>query len=159
MDRSIGRVLVIMIVAGHLTFVLAYTLPTRWVPDRLHGWSQHYVRPLFHQRWNLFAPDPAACELRLEVGLPDRTWRPLLPEDRPYLMRRMARPLAQMVSGDLRSGRVVDPLLARSVHGLARDIGREVPDLRFRLVERCVLFPSEPARRSLNSVPLELPLP
>ena len=159
MDRRIVRLLVVAIIAIHVTLVLCYTLPISWVPDRLQAWSQHYVRPWFHQRWNLFAPDPSECDRVLEVGLPDGSWRPLIPEDRPHLMRRMSRPLAQMVSDGLRSGGPVDPILASSLRGLARDIGPEVGELRFRLVERCVLLPAEPARRSLSLIPLDLPVP
>ncbi len=159
MDRRIAWALVSVIVTMHLTVVLAYTLPVGWVPERLHAWSQHYVRPWFHQRWNLFAPDPSPCDRELEVGLPDGTWRPLIPEDRPYLLRRMSRPLAQMVSDGLRSGGSLDPILAGSLRGLVRDIGRDVPDLRFRLVERCVVDPQEPAHRAVTFTLLDPPLP
>lgn len=159
MSARLFRSIISMIVAAHLILVLAYTLPRGWVPDRLYAWGQRYTRPWFHQRWALFAPDPADCDRVLEVGFPDGTWRPLIPADRPYLVRRMARPLAQLVSDDLRAGRTVDPVLARAMRGLVRDIGREVPDLHFRLVERCIVDPGEPAQRMTNLFILDLPVP
>ncbi|HPF92059.1 MAG TPA: DUF5819 family protein [Flavobacteriales bacterium] len=159
MKPRLLRSVVVLLVATHLMLVLCYTLPREWVPDRLQAWSQHYVRPWFHQRWNLFAPDPSECDRVLEVGLPDGSWRPLIPEDRPYLLRRMSRPLAQMVSDGLRSGGPVDPILASSLRGLARDISREVGELRFRLVARWVVDPLDPSHRSLSLIPLDLPLP
>jgi len=64
-----------------------------------------------------------------------------------------------MVSDGLRSGGPVDPILASSLRGLARDISREVGELRFRLVARCVVDPLDPSHRSLSLIPLDLPLP
>jgi hypothetical protein len=44
------------------TLVLAcYALPDSIIPDKLEYWSSTYTRPLFHQQWNLFAPDVPPC--------------------------------------------------------------------------------------------------
>ncbi len=149
-----ARALLVSIVALHLTLVLAYTLPRALVPDRMFHWSQHYVRPLFHQRWNMFAPDPSICDHGLEVGMPDGTWRALIPADRPYLVRRMARPLAQRVHDDLLAGGRLEPFLQQAIHGLARDLGRGTEPLRFRVMERCVMDPKHPGHRTVDVLPV-----
>lgn len=154
------HILVVAIVAGHIGLVLAYSLPRAMVPDRLFFWSQRYVRPLFHQQWNLFAPDPPACECTLQVGLPDDSWRPLVSDDDHYLVHRMARPLADHVQEQLQRGdTVIMPVLSDAMRGLVRDIGRQLPGLRFRLIERCVEDPDRPGERDERITPLHLSQP
>jgi hypothetical protein len=55
------RSIAIIIAAAHTMLLLAYTLPSGWVPVRLRYWSQAYSRVPFHQDWRLFAPDPPEC--------------------------------------------------------------------------------------------------
>lgn len=160
MSTHSARVLVVLVVAAHLALLLAYTLPRSFVPDRARMWSMHHVRPLFHQQWNLFAPDPSICACRVEVDLPDGSWRPVIPDDRHYLLRRMARPLAELIRSGMQHGdAVLRPELASALRGLTRDIGREAPGLRFRLVQRCIIDPAVPVERAEIITPLRLPEP
>lgn len=155
-SRTAGS-LVILLVATHVGLALAYTLPRGMVPERAYHWSVRYMRPLFHQQWNLFAPDPPACECRVQVALRDGSWRAIVPDDRHYLVHRMARPLADHLHERIMQGdTVVLPVLSGALRGLVRDIGREVPEPRFRLVERCIL-PGHPGRRSERVHLLKLP--
>lgn len=157
MSPRTARLVVVTVVAVHIGLVLAYSLPQAIVPDRLFFWSQRYVRPLFHQQWNLFAPDPPTCECTVQVGLPDGSWRPLVSDDDHYLVHRMARPLADHVQEQIQQGdTVIMPVLSNAMRGLVRDIGREVPGLRFRLVERCVEDPGRPMERAGRITPLHL---
>lgn len=152
--------MVVLIIVAHLGLALAYTLPGQFVPERLFSWGERYMRSIFHQQWNLFAPDPPTCMCRVEVGLPDGTWRPIVPDDRPYLVHRMARPLADHVQEQVAQGdTVLLPVLAAGLRGLVRDIGRDVHTLHFRLVGRCIVDPSKPAERSERITALRLPLP
>lgn len=160
MASKLARIAVALLVVGQLSLVLAYTLPQQWVPERLMILSGHVMRPLFQQHWNLFAPDPWACDRRVEVGLPDGTWRPVVGQDGHYMLRRAARPLAELVARDLERGELqVRKELATALRGLVRDIGREVPELQFRLVERCVVDPAEPTHRSETIKLLQLAAP
>ena len=59
MDRR--HRLALALALGHTLLLAAYVLPTGMVPERLHVIGQAYARPLFHQWWGLFAPDPPAC--------------------------------------------------------------------------------------------------
>jgi hypothetical protein len=45
----------------HTALLLAYGWPGGMVPQRIEYWAQAYARPLFHQQWSLFAPEPPAC--------------------------------------------------------------------------------------------------
>lgn len=155
-----GRILALLLVSAHLLVVMAYTLPRSWVPDRLYQLGQRVVRPLFHQRWNLFAPDPSPCYCRVEVGLGDEDWRPLIPGDRHYLLSRMGRPLAELIRSDVQRGDpVLRPILADALRGLARDIARDVGPVQYRLVQHCITDPERPADRATRVTPLELPSP
>lgn len=155
-----ARSLVVFVVAIHVAFLLAYTLPACFVPQRLQAWSTRIVRPLFHQRWNLFAPDPSPCHCQVEVALGDADWRPLIPGDRHYLLRRMDRPLAELIRSDVQHGdTLLRPILADAVRGLARDIARDAGPLRYRLVQHCIIDPERPADRATRITRLELPMP
>lgn len=151
---------VVILVSIHLLLVLCYTLPRTWVPDRLFYLGQRHVRPLFHQRWELFAPDPSVCDRSVQVALPDGSWRSVVGPDHHYTLRRAVRPLADLIASDLDQGRgMVRTEVAKALRGLVRDIGREVPDLRFRLVQRCVVDPAEPVHRTHTITLLRLPSP
>lgn len=154
------RSIISLIVAAHLILVLAYTLPRGWVTDRLYAWGQRYTRPWFHQRWNLFAPDPSPCHCQVEVGLGDAHWGPLIPDDRHYLLRRMDRPLAELIRSDVQRGdTMLRPILADALRGLARDIVRDTGAMRYRLVQHCITDPERPAERATRITSLELPSP
>lgn len=152
--------LVIALVSGHILLLLAYTLPQQWVPDRLQAVGRIYVRPVFHQQWLLFAPDPELCANEIQVGLPNGEWRPVFAADAHWLKRRMARPLAdhlehRMIHGDT----IVLPVLEQAMRAAVRDIGREVGDLKFRLVEHCVQDPARPEQRTERITLLRFSVP
>lgn len=160
MSSRSARLLVVILVATHVAMLLAYTLPAGFVPQRLQAWSTWIVRPLFHQRWNLFAPDPSPCHCRVEVALADDSWMPLIPGDRHYLLRRMDRPLAELIRSAVERGdSVLRPILADALRGLARDIARDAGPLRYRLVQHCITDPGRPVEREVHITPLELPMP
>ena len=160
MSVRVARILAVMLISAHLLLVMAYTLPRAWVPAQAYHWGQRYVRPLFHQQWNLFAPDPSPCHCRVEVGWSTDDWRPLVPDDRHYLLRRMGRPLAELIRSDVQGGdTVLRPILADALRGLARDIARDAGQLRYRLVQHCITNPERPADRATRITPLELPSP
>ncbi len=149
MSSSQKRLLVIGLVSGHMLLLLAYTLPQHWVPAGLQAAGRIYVRPLFHQQWLLFAPDPPTCANELQVGLPGGEWQPVFAADGYWLKRRMARPLADHVEHRILAGdTVVLPVLEQAMRSATRDIGREGADLEFRLVERCVADPARPEQRT-----------
>lgn len=138
-----------------MVLLLAYTVPQQWVPTRLQAASRMYVRPLFHQQWLLFAPDPELCTNELQVGLPNGAWRPVFAPDAYWLKRRMARPLADHVAHRMMHGdTIVLPVLEQAMRSAVRDIGREVAGLKFRLVERCVQDPEHPEQRTERITPL-----
>jgi len=157
MPISRNRLIVVALVATHALLLLAYTLPQSWVPTRLQGVAQRYVRPLFHQQWNLFAPDPPLCACSIEVGLSDGIWQPIISPQEHYLVRRMARPLADHIHDRNQHGdTVVMPVLAQALRRLTRDL--EHPStVRFRSVSRCVVDPAHPEGRSLEIIELVLP--
>lgn len=158
-DRK-HRVVVVSLVAVHLVLLLAYTMPRTWVPQRLQFLATRYVRPLFHQQWNLFAPDPPMCATAVEVGLPDGSWRPLVPADRGVLQQRLARRVTEWVFLEVQQGtRPLPPILSDALHGLTRAMGREGTDLRYRLVERCVVDPARPTERMERTIALQLAAP
>ncbi|MBX2973820.1 MAG: hypothetical protein KF797_12015 [Flavobacteriales bacterium] len=160
MSARNARVLVVLFVAAHLSLLLAYTLPRAFVPDRVFFWSQRYARPLFYQQWNLFAPDPRPCDLRVEVELPDGTWRPLTSADDNYVYRRMARPLSGLVAADVEQGdTVLMPRLSAILRSMARGTGGERAGSRFRLVQRCIADPARPLERVGTTVELHLSKP
>lgn len=150
-DLVIGALL-----AVHFALLACYTFPRRWVPDRLHFWSVTYVRPLFHQGWDLFAPDPPRCSCTLQVGLHATDWRALDASQDHYLVTRMHRNIAAYLDGARPFGDTlyVEPLMEQAMRAMVRDIGREVPGLRFRAVQRCVTDDHRPWERTERVVPI-----
>ncbi|HMC98128.1 MAG TPA: hypothetical protein VKG92_10760 [Flavobacteriales bacterium] len=146
------------IVALHITLLAAYTFPDPLVPERVRVIGQAYTRPLFHQQWQLFAPDPPLCCCEVQVLLGDEEPRPLYASDADYLTRRMAGTIAWHVQRELAAGSGIPSApLRHAMRAMVRDIGREVPDLRFQLVQRCVTDPSRPEVRDTRTTPLEMP--
>lgn len=150
------RLALIAVLALHGALLAAYTLPEAWVPASLRAVSTAYARPLFHQGWTLFAPDPPRCSCALEVGI-GNDWRPIDAAQDHYLATRMARNLAAYLDGARPFGDTlyVEPMLMQAVRAMVRDVGREVPGLRFRAVQRCVSDDRRPLERTLHIVPLE----
>jgi hypothetical protein len=149
------RLLIIGVLTAHFALLACYTFPRQWVPDRLFFWSVSYARPLFHQGWNLFAPDPPRCSCELEVGI-GADWRPLDASQDHYLVTRMKRNIAAYLDGawPFADTLYVEPVMEQAMRGLVRDIGREVPDLRFRAVQRCVIDDRRPLERVQRTVPV-----
>lgn len=159
MDRR-KRALVIALVAVHTLLIAAYTLPDQLVPGRLYVLAQRYARPLFHQQWKLFAPDPPLCSSEVQVAFGEEEWRSLHASDANYLTRRMARSIAWYVQSEIASGaKVPSRGMQRAMKSMVRDIGREVPGLRFRSKEACVIDPGRPSDREERITPLNLERP
>ncbi len=161
MERSVPRgtrrALVALLVL-HFLLLACYTLPDAWVPDRPRAWSTAYARPLFHQQWGLFAPDPPRCSCELQVAVGTEAPRALHAAQDHYLVTRMARNTAAYLDGARPLGDTlyVDPLLASAMRALVRDVGREVPALRFQAVQRCVTDDRRPLERTGRVVPIIL---
>lgn len=158
-DRRI-RAIVIALVAMHTLLVVAYTLPDRFVPEGLFVLAQRYARPMFHQRWELFAPDLPQCTCVVEVGIGSEAWRPLHASDANYLTRRMARTIAWYIQAERdQGGELPSPGMRSAIRSMVRDMGREATDLRFRLKETCPLDPERPSEREVRITPLDLARP
>jgi len=139
--------ILIGIAAAHTLLLALYTFPHQLVPERLRIIGQLYARPLFHQQWRLFAPDPPLCDCRLQVKVGEEEWRSLLRQDDGYLDRRMVQTIARNVQRAVAEGAVPDQPTLQAMRAMVRDISREQPNLRFRLVERCVVDAEEPDQR------------
>lgn len=138
--------------------IMAYALPAPMVPEPIRTISVPWIRPLFHQQWNLFAPDPLLCAPEVQVRLPDGSWRSIIPKDGAVMHRRMARPLAAMVQEQVIHGDPsLHPVLAAALHGSTQDMGREWSERRFRLVEECVLDAAHPEHREQRITELVVP--
>lgn len=156
MKRWIG----VCIVAVHLLLLAAYTLPQQLVPDRVRWSAAFYSRALFHQQWDLFAPDPPLCACEVQVGTSAGAWQPVIRPDGHYLERRMARPLADHVQTQVLLGdSVLLPILEQALVAMVRHGEHEVDELQFRLVEDCVHDPKRPELRTERITPLRLSRP
>jgi hypothetical protein len=144
-----------LLVAGHTALLAAYTLPADLVPLRTRALAIAYVRPLFHQQWRLFAPDPPLCSCQLQVTDANGRWVGL-GEDHPhYLYRRMVRGMAWNVQRGVVEGHTrVEPVIAEAIGRLLRDQGSSVGPVR--LVERCITDPEQPYQREERITPLVL---
>ena len=144
--------IVIALAVLQLTFLLAFTFPDRLVPARLRTIAQLYVRPLFHQQWKLFAPDPPLCACALEWSDDAGEWRSM--EAGHYLEKRTMQHLARHAQAALRSGTgKVDPLLFEAMRKAI--ISEEEGNVLFRLKEQCVIDPDLPAGRELRYTPIK----
>lgn len=147
------------ILFAHFGLLACYTLPRGWVPERLRFWSITYVRPQFHQGWDLFAPDPPRCSCELEVGLPGNDWRPISDGDHHYLRTRMVRNIAAYLNGahPFPDTLMAPPVMEEALHGLVRDMARDGAAPHFRAVQRCVKDDQRPADRTTRYVPIIFP--
>ena len=148
------------LVVLHVFMLAAYTMPPTYVPSKFHVLSIRYVRPLFHQQWHLFAPDPPLCSCVLEVAESAGEWHPLVNATFDPLPRRMARHLAEYVQDGVAEGdHRPMPVLQRAIRSMVRDFTRETDSLQFRLVEECVLELELPKDRKTRITLLEFDRP
>ena len=154
------RCTVITLVAVHTLLLAAYTMPERYVPDRLLQFSRVLVRPLFHQEWHLFSPDPPTCSCELDVAVDGTHIAPVLPGDAHYLRKRMARHLADHIGESITPEHPVPiPILQEAMRSMARDIARDTDGLQFRLIQHCATDPARPAEREERITPLNFTAP
>lgn len=154
----------VALVGLHLLLMAAYTLPVQLVPERLRLIGQWYARPLFHQQWRLFAPDPPLCSCALEYSYGGQWWSiDRGPEH--WAQRRAVRTLAHHVQAWVACGERTLPVpLTRAMDTMVHytigepGVGRPSPPPPvYRLVERCVTDPADPASRELRITPLQRP--
>lgn len=133
----------------HTLVLAAYVLPDAWVSARIRAWSQAYARPLWHQQWRLFAPDPRMTSAWVEVALDDSAWRPLdAAFDDDPAMHRMALSIARYAEDELdRGAPAPSPAIMQAMQAMVRDMSRDTDHLRFRLVRDRVVDPHHPERR------------
>lgn len=143
------------VLGAHILLLAAYTGPERWVPPRLRAWSVAWVRPLFHQGWDLFAPDPPRCSCVLQARAGNGPWRALAHEEG-LLARRMARHLAAYAGGGavLPDTLVLSQRWAPAMRTLA--IREGVGPRSFRAVQRCLEGPSGALWLKERTVPIQL---
>ncbi len=160
MEARTKHRIVIGLVVLHVFMLAAYTMPPTYVPSKFHVLSIRYVRPLFHQQWHLFAPDPPLCSCVLEVAESAGEWHPLVNATFDPLPRRMARHLAEYVQDGVAEGdHRPMPVLQRAIRSMVRDFTRETDSLQFRLVEECVLELELPKDRKTRITLLEFDRP
>lgn len=143
------------ILLAHFGLLASYTFPSRWIPDRLRYWSITYARPLFHQGWDLFAPDPPRCSCEVQVGIGE-SWRALDASGDNYLRTRMVRNVAAYLNGGspFPDTLTVPPVMEEALLGLVRDMMHDEGDLRFRAVQHCVVDDHRPTDRDTRYVPI-----
>jgi hypothetical protein len=153
--RPVPRLVVVLVVV-HTTLLACYTLPAQWVPQRVRILATGYARGLFHQQWQLFAPDPPRCGCHLEWRTAGGQWTDPLPSASHYLHRRMLRSAAWNVQRELGTGAgTLSAPVQQAIRNLA---DAHVPDAdAVRLVERCVTDPAQPTARVARTTPLHLP--
>jgi hypothetical protein len=146
---------VILLVVVHAALLACYTLPVGMVPERARALATAYSRGLFHQQWQLFAPDPPVCGCHLE-WLAAGGWTDPLHATGHYLQRRMLRSAAWNVQREQAGG---SPVFSRPLRQALRQLGaHHVPSAAgLRLVEHCVTDADRPAERVLQITPLPLP--
>ncbi len=156
--------IVIAIVVLHTALIACYTFPGTLVPEKLRIIGQFYARPLFHQQWLLFAPDPPLCSCQVEAKWGTRSWGSIERGENSYLQRRVAQAIARHVQAEVHAG---DTIPATQLIGAMRSMalyseyepgeGRTPPAVEFRLVEQCVTDPSRPMLREEQITQLRTP--
>ena len=60
----------------HFVVVVLYVLPHSWFPEPVNTATYHYMVPMFHQNWSIFAPEPPLTNDRLYYRVQDEsgTW-------------------------------------------------------------------------------------
>ena len=156
--------IVITLVALHTALLACYTFPTALVPERVRVIAQLYARPLFHQQWLLFAPDPPLCSCQVQAKWGTRSWGSIERGEGGYLQRRVAQAIARHVQADVHAG---DTSPAVVLLGTMRSMalyseyepgeGRLPPIVEFRLVEQCATDPQRPVYREERITLLRTP--
>mgnify|MGYP001198518330 CR=1 FL=1 len=150
-----NRWVVITVVVLHTLLLLAYTLPVQFIPGMFRSLSIAYARPLFHQSWQLFAPDPPPCSCTIEVIMNENDIRPI-DQDRGYLEHRMAQTIARSIQSELAQGDSSPrPELVRAMKRMVGDIERELGVLEFQLHEECIVDPQSPTERIVRITKLK----
>jgi len=146
---------VIIVVGLHTLLLLAYTLPVQFVPGVFRSLSIAYVRPLLHQSWQLFAPDPPHCSCSIQVILNESDIRPI-DQGRGYLQHRMAQTIARSIQSELaQRDSLPRPEMVRAMKRMVGDIEREIGDLEFQLREECIDDPTIPTERTVRITKLK----
>ncbi|HMQ76254.1 MAG TPA: hypothetical protein PKE21_09895 [Flavobacteriales bacterium] len=150
------RLLPVVLLGAHVLLVAGYTAPERWVPPLWRAWSMAVVRPLFHQGWDLFAPDPPRCSCTLEARSASGSWRSFAAEGDGLLARRMARHLVAYLGGGavLPDTVQVPPQWAPAVRSMLGDARGPDGSASVRAVQRCMDDPARPLERSTRHVTL-----
>ncbi len=153
------RFLTVAVLAIHTLLVAGYTAPKRWVPPLWRAWSVALVRPLFHQGWDLFAPDPPRCACTVEAKQGQGAWSAAEAEGR--AARRMARHLIAYLGGGeaLPDTLVVPPRWAPALRSLFTERPPLKGPLALRAVQRCMDDPARPWERRSHHVQLEFATP
>ncbi len=149
------RAMVIGIVALHMVLLACYTFPGSMIPERLRVIGQFYARPLFHQQWRLFSPDPPLCSCHVQARWGTRSWGRIERAEDGYVQRRVAQAIARHVQAEVAMGDTVPAVeLVRAMNSMALysefdpGEGRVPTQIEFRLVEQCVTDPKRPAHRT-----------
>lgn len=66
----------LLILSFHFLFVIVYLTDGKHTPEFFNRVSERYVRPLFHQSWKIFAPEPPLWNVLLvyRCQFTDSTW-------------------------------------------------------------------------------------
>lgn len=140
--------LVVAVVLLHTLLLAAYTFPEELVPERVRVIGQWYARPVFHQRWKLFAPDPPLCSCALERSEDAISWQPVANSGMHYLEQRIVQNHCLWLSEGLPGTE------QQALPALQRFTEDVTSTTRFRLVEECITDPVRPSERSTHIKPL-----
>ncbi len=159
-----GKRIAIVVVVVHTALLACYTFPSALVPEKLRVLGQFYARPLFHQQWLLFAPDPPLCSCQLQAQWGTRPWSSIDRGPASYLQRRTVQALARHVQAEVHAGDTIPAIeLVQAMRSMAHysefesGEGRTPPTVQFRLVEQCVVDPARPSQREEHITNLHLP--
>lgn len=151
-------------VVAHSALLACYTFPRVLVPEKLRVLGQLYARPLFHQQWLLFAPDPPSCSCVLQAKWGTYPWGSIDHGPDSYMQRRTIQALARHIQSEVHAGDTIPTIeLVQAMRALALysefepGEGRSAPQAEFRLVERCVTDPTRPAQREERITHLHMP--
>ncbi|MCW5898898.1 MAG: hypothetical protein KIT10_06475 [Flavobacteriales bacterium] len=147
MAGRFAGIVVRVLVLSHLLLLASYTFPEHWVPEPFRVIGQWWVRPLFHQQWKLFAPDPPDCSCALEWQDGNAAWHAV--DAGHYLERRIIHNhCLWLAEGDASAERQARPALLRMVQA------EDAPETRFRIVRHCIADPTRPTVREERLIPL-----
>jgi DNA-binding transcriptional LysR family regulator len=158
------KCIAVVVVALHTALLACYTFPSAFIPEKLRVLGQLYARPVFHQQWRLFAPDPPRCACRIESRWGARTWITLDHRQTNFLERRTAQAIARHIQAGVHEGdTMVSAVLLPAMRSMALyseyepGVGRPLPSMEFRLVEHCVTDAEHPRLREERITQLRMP--